>query len=840
MAIVLQEYVISYLTRALFPPIGVINTIYIDDSLNQIYRWTGSTYVNIGEYPTVATYADLPPAADNNGKVYLVTTSTGVWPFNHPAGFYISNGVTWTQIPATAGAITYADLFASNPITYDGAGTYGLNWNTTNLKLTSTALNTIQDIDVGSSPQFTGLNLSGLTASYAVVTDASKNLASLQYTPSNVASTIMSRDSNGDFIARKANLTTLSVSGDGNIAGYTTLGTAGGVTLDQKLMIRGLTNDIAGPHWVAYTTSDPYPVFQHLNWAHNIIAQNFDCYWDAATWKSSSSSSNFQIYKFTNQCQFNYASSVAAGSTITWNTAGYIDLVTGTLIWNKQGKFNDTTDSTSISTGGLTTLGGLGVTKSVYIGGNLNVAGTITANGAALTKTDDTNVTLTLGGTPATALLKATSLTLGWTGQLSLARGGTNAALTASNGGIFYSTASAGAILAGTATTNQLLISGASAAPSWTSRYIDYGTGNVNTIGNLFAGNGCGNTGITQSIHSTAFGINALASIPTSGTTGSNTAFGYSAGTSLSNANAIYNTFIGSNAGFYLTTGGRNTLIGFSTANSGAFATQNNCTLLGSDATFSANNLSNAMALGYAASVGTDNTIVLGNSSVTRVTTSGSLGLGTTFVPQFKVEAVGGIASTDGATAISQKQMVMKYDTVNNRGDITCIHQGVAFKPILFQCDSVGITNGSVPGTPTGFYAIYVTSGALKGKGTSGTITNIGNADPHCKKCGSDFGLGWEHPRYGGQVRICEICRSEYDDNLRKCILYIANDNKAALADMQSFLSEEPSYIVWNVDRDDEYKNIRIPLDIGRQMADEIDAKEAAEKAAKSLMQAIA
>lgn len=37
---------------------------------------------------------------------------------------------------------------------------------------------------------------------------------------------------------------------------------------------------------------------------------------------------------------------------------------------------------------------------------------------AALTKTDDTNVTLTLGGTPATALLQATSLTLGWTGTL--------------------------------------------------------------------------------------------------------------------------------------------------------------------------------------------------------------------------------------------------------------------------------------------------------------------------------------------------------------------------------------------------------------------------------------
>jgi hypothetical protein len=43
----------------------------------------------------------------------------------------------------------------------------------------------------------------------------------------------------------------------------------------------------------------------------------------------------------------------------------------------------------------------------------------------ALTKTDDTNVTLTLGGTPTTSLLKAVSLTLGWTGQLAVSRGGT-------------------------------------------------------------------------------------------------------------------------------------------------------------------------------------------------------------------------------------------------------------------------------------------------------------------------------------------------------------------------------------------------------------------------------
>jgi len=45
--------------------------------------------------------------------------------------------------------------------------------------------------------------------------------------------------------------------------------------------------------------------------------------------------------------------------------------------------------------------------------------------GAGLSKVDDTNVTLTLGGSASTALLRAASLTLGWTGQLAANRGGT-------------------------------------------------------------------------------------------------------------------------------------------------------------------------------------------------------------------------------------------------------------------------------------------------------------------------------------------------------------------------------------------------------------------------------
>jgi hypothetical protein len=115
---------------------------------------------------------------------------------------------------------------------------------------------------------------------------------------------------------------------------------------------------------------------------------------------------------------------------------------------------------------------------------------------SALTSSNDTNVTITLGGTPATSLLQAVSLTLGWTGQLSLARGGSNANLTASNGGIVYSTASAMAILAGTATANQVLLSGSSTTPAWsittfpsstTINQLLYSSAN-NVIGGLTAG----------------------------------------------------------------------------------------------------------------------------------------------------------------------------------------------------------------------------------------------------------------------------------------------------------------------------------------------------------------
>ena len=56
------------------------------------------------------------------------------------------------------------------------------------------------------------------------------------------------------------------------------------------------------------------------------------------------------------------------------------------------------------------------------------------ASGAALSKVDDTNVTLTLGGAIASALLKAVSITVVWVGLLAPTRGGTGNGFTKFSG----------------------------------------------------------------------------------------------------------------------------------------------------------------------------------------------------------------------------------------------------------------------------------------------------------------------------------------------------------------------------------------------------------------------
>ncbi len=114
------------------------------------------------------------------------------------------------------------------------------------------------------------------------------------------------------------------------------------------------------------------------------------------------------------------------------------------------------TDPISFITGGTGAITAL--TGDVTAAGPGSVAATLATVNSNVGSFTLSNITVNAKG-----LVTAASST----SIVPLANGGTNANLTASNGGIFYSTATAGAILAGTATANRVLLSGASTVPSW-------------------------------------------------------------------------------------------------------------------------------------------------------------------------------------------------------------------------------------------------------------------------------------------------------------------------------------------------------------------------------------
>lgn len=92
-----------------------------------------------------------------------------------------------------------------------------------------------------------------------------------------------------------------------------------------KLAIDGANASTAGPHIQLTTASDDYPVMQFLPWAHDVIGQAFDAYYDGATWRSSDAGSNYRIFKNADFLKFDADGAVAAGSAITWVTAFQIE-----------------------------------------------------------------------------------------------------------------------------------------------------------------------------------------------------------------------------------------------------------------------------------------------------------------------------------------------------------------------------------------------------------------------------------------------------------------------------------------------------------------------------------
>lgn len=139
--------------------------------------------------------------------------------------------------------------------------------------------------------------------------------------------------------------------------------------------------------------------------------------------------------------------------------------------WDGSGNAVDSGGACGGGGGSGTVNAGTANQLAYYVGAGTAISGLTTGNnGTLITSAGGVpSISSTLPAAVQGNITTVGTVTSGvWNGTVvDLAHGGTNANLTASNGGIFYSTGSAGAILAGTVTANQCLLSGSSAAPSW-------------------------------------------------------------------------------------------------------------------------------------------------------------------------------------------------------------------------------------------------------------------------------------------------------------------------------------------------------------------------------------
>jgi hypothetical protein len=388
-----------------------------DETQNGIYDVTsvgsGSTNWVLTRSSDADTYVNASPDGLSQGSTVFVQQGT--------------TGAGETYTCNTVGTI----IFGTTAITFAQISSAQIYSAGTGLTLTGTTFSL-------TSPVATSLGGTGLTAftSGGAVYATSTSALTTGTLPATAGGTGQSSYTTGDLVYA-ASATTLGVIAD--VATGNAL-ISGGVGADPSYGKIGLTTHISGTLAVGNGGTGATTLTGYL------VGNGTAAFTATATIPTSALSGTISL---TTQVSGTLGagnggtgiSSYTVGDILyasgTTTLASLPDVATGNALisggvsnaplWGKIGLTTHVSGTLPASNGGsgATTLTGYlkGNGTSAFTASATIPAGDIT--GAALTEIDDTNVTMTLGGSPSTALLAATSMTLGWTGQLAVSRGGT-------------------------------------------------------------------------------------------------------------------------------------------------------------------------------------------------------------------------------------------------------------------------------------------------------------------------------------------------------------------------------------------------------------------------------